>query len=89
MEQAVHSDVVEGHLALDEFQMLLKICSQGFGNAPTTDAYPPIRLQRFAFLATVYPDFIVAEHFYDSSLLLKFILKPSKTAKNLAIKLRS
>ena len=35
VKQSVHSDVVERHLALDEFQVFLKICAQGFANPPT------------------------------------------------------
>ena len=75
VEKTMHSEIVEGHLALNEFQMFLKVCSQGLGNPPTTYAHAPIGIEWFTLLANIYSDFIVIGHFYDSPWPLEFILK--------------
>jgi hypothetical protein len=42
MEQAVHANVLKGHLALHHFQVLLEVSAQGFTHPSAADAHAPI-----------------------------------------------
>jgi hypothetical protein len=54
VEQAVHADVIEGHIDLHLRQVLLEIGTQCLTHAPATHAHLPIGSKRRTWLRVVH-----------------------------------